>query len=102
MKHDDIIDQGTTFYREIEVFPNSRLTVAQIRAMTPTAWLLDTKFTFGCSWTGDETRAIAAVTMPRATTAELDEKRTYPWRMNIVGVTDTLPVRYGTMTVREG
>jgi hypothetical protein len=101
-KHDDIIDQGHTFYREIEVFPNTRFTVEQIRAMAPVAWLLDTAITFGCAWTGDTTRAIAAVSLPRDTTATLDSKKAYPWRMSVKNATDTLPVRYGTMSVREG
>lgn len=100
--HNDTIDQGTTFYREIEVYPNSRLTVEQIRAMAPVAWLVGTSINFSCSWTGDTTKAVAAVSMPRDTTAQLDVSRAYPWRMNIVGVTDTLPVRFGTMSVREG
>ena len=100
-KHDDIIDKGHTFYREIEVFPNSRFTVEQIRAMTPFAWLLDTAVNFGCSWTSDTTKAIAAVSLPRDTTATLDTTRTYPWRMSVKNDTDTLAVRFGTMSVKE-
>lgn len=101
-KYDGIIDQGATFYIEIEVYPNSRLTVDQIRTMDPVAWLLGTDITFSCAWTGDTTKAVAAVTMPCATTATLDTSKAYPWRMNIVGATDTLPVRFGTMSVKEG
>lgn len=101
-RHDDTIDQGHTFYREIEVFPNARFTVEQIRAMTPVAWMLNTSITFGCTWTADVTRAIAAVSLPRDTAASLDKSRAYPWRMSVTNDTDTLPVRYGTMSVREG
>jgi hypothetical protein len=101
-RHDDVIDQGHTFYIEIEVFPNDRFTVEQIRSMTPVAWLLNTSITFGCSWLSDVTKAKAAVTMPRDIAASLDKSRTYPWRMSVKNDTDTLPVRYGTMSVREG
>jgi hypothetical protein len=101
-EHNDTIDKGHTFYREIEVFPNARFTVEQIRTMAPIGWLLDTSFTFGCSWTSDTARAIAAVSMPRDTAATLDSKKAYPWRMSVKNDTDTWPVLYGTMSVREG
>jgi hypothetical protein len=100
--HNDTIDQGHTFYIEVEVFPNERFTVEQIRAMTPFAWLLNTAFTFGCSWTSDTSRAVAAVAMPRDTTTSLDKTRAYPWRMSVKNDTDTIPVVVGSMSVREG
>lgn len=103
--HNVNMRQGATFYEEFHVYPTARLSIAQIRAMTPRATLLDTDIAFSCSWlpeVEDETYASGVWTLSRDTTATLDPARSYNHNLDIFDDTYTYPIAKGIVTVEKG
>lgn len=103
--HNVNMRQGATFYEEFYVYPTSELSIAQIRAMTPRATILDTGISFACSWlpvVEGETYASGVWTLSRDTTATLDAARSYNHNLDIFDDTYTYPIAKGMITVEKG
>jgi hypothetical protein len=100
-RYDDTIRQGETFYAEVELI-SRRFSVAELRAMTPRATLLDTDISIPCAWIGDGTKATLAMSISQAVTATLSTDRAYEHNMDLNDGTNIQDALYGVFTIRKG
>jgi hypothetical protein len=104
MRRDITIRQGATFYEEFHVFPTARLSIAQIRAMSIHATILDTNISFACSWLSPvvgETSVTGVWSLSRDTTVTL-ELKSYNHNLDISDGSNTYPLAEGLITVTKG
>ena len=111
MEHNDTIEQGATFYREVPLFSDKAKTVElDITGKTVRATLMTLDGTlaanFACAIITPDPARIAW-TMPRATTATLDPDTQYIYCVDLDDATDPEDVQtdramHGTISVERG